>query len=161
MNIRFKHTLLYLTFLITSILGLILVIERYPCIWLKFPHLEFFWKVYLDHFMAGFLLPIWMFLIFSGIILLFNRQVNLRNQKISIFIGFIATMFVAVVWDFVIPLCYLINYMWANNLNFNILIQTLNLFYWKPRYEFVQFLFDWGGILSSIIFIKSFREDLK
>jgi len=156
---RIKKLILYSLFLIASILGIILMLERYPYLWSSFPHFEVFWKVYLDHFMAGFLLPIWIFIIFGGIILLFNRHVDLKNQKIFIFIGFIATMGLAIIWDFVLPFYYLIRVVIQNNYGFFAFVGALKLFYLFPRWEFIQFLFDWLGIFTAILYIKYFRED--
>jgi len=148
-------------FTTASILGGILFLFRYSCLWFGFPALTFWWKVYLDHFMAGFLMPIWIFIILGGVILLFHRQVNLRNQKMSAFLGFIAIMTITLIWDFLIPFYLLIKVVIQNNYGFFAFVGAIKLFYWAPRYEFIQFLFDWAGILAAILFIKSFRRDLK
>lgn len=151
----------YFIFIFSSIFGLFLAIQRYPFLWPSFPQYNYFWKVYVDHFVAGFLLPIWFFIILAGPIILFNKKVDIEKQKLFIFLGFLLTIIITLIWDFIIPLGFLISYSLTHNLSFTIIIQVLKLLYWSPRYEIIQFVFDWLGIFISIIFIKSFREDFK
>lgn len=156
-----KIVLSALIFGVTSILGGILAFERYPSLWPAFPHFTIWWKVYLDHFMAGFLIPVWGFIIYNGIILLFNKEINLDTQKRNLFLGFMVATIIALIWDLAIPIFYLSQYIVAHSYSLLILIQSLKLWYLSPRWEFIQFLFDMGGILCAITFFKFLRKDLE
>lgn len=70
-------------------------------------------------------------------------------------------MGLAVIWDFVLPFYSLIKLVIQNNYGFFVFVGALKLFYWSPRFEFIQFVFDWAGIFAAIIYIKSFRKDLQ
>ena len=111
--------------------------------------------------MAGFLIPIWSFIILSGFNVLFNKESSIRNQKIFIFVGLIAGIVVTIMWDFAMPLIYIIRTIVQNGYGWLMFIETLKIWYLAPRFEFVQFLFDWAGILTAILFVKYFRKDLK
>lgn len=157
MIINYKKLNGILIITLLSLVAFVLAFIRYPCLWPGFPHIEFFWKVYLDHFIAGFVLPIWAFTLYLGFFALINKPLSLNTQKKVAIFAIISALSIAVIWDLVMPIVYLI----VNKVNFSVSIYVLNWFYNSPHWEGLQFFSDMAGTLFSIYVLKLIREDLK